>query len=737
MKNISGNFVVLLSATFSLLLTVPCLSLAGYIKDPAFGDGGVQLVEIDNLHDRVFAATSLQNGKIVVAGTSDNSATTDIAVVRLNTDGSLDTSFNIDGKAVLFQGGGDDGANDVVVKEDGTILVAGFTREDSEAPKKFSLLQITSAGNPDLGFGPDSSGAVTLEDGESGGEAFALNIDGENRIIAGGMIFSDTRKWAVAARYLEDGSLDTTFGTGGFRRIEVDDTAAHFILLQGDGKIILGGVQENEEGKRAILFRLHEDGSVDDTYGTDGAAYLDDLTGDSEFNAAVILEDDSVVAAGYTTTADRKSITTAKFTSVGSLNISYGTNGLVVNDLGNDGVAYGIAAQDDGGLLIAGEGGNGTNKDIVLIDLDSSGAVQSSTILTGSREMGNSAETDIFSAPQENSTEFDSQDEELVVVQQKGAPLLTDIRGEDDSGRAVMLMDDGRVLVAGFAGDGIYDDMVVVAFTSDTDADTPGVATNPRDIPYYIGTMSVTNVTRNSAMSGGVITENALYVCEESESSPEEDCRPMVVARGVAYGVAPYPSYRVPGDSTGTGGSGAVADELTSVFPAWVENSTHNSIVVRWGQTEDGSDAGTFGSDITGITPDMVYYVRAYAVLADDRVIYGNQKTFKTDDACFIATAAYGSALQSHIDVLRLFRDKYLKNTTTGKQFVGLYYKWSPGIAEFIEKSSLLQAAVRIILFPFVVFSYFMVSFSLQIKALLLLLLGCTWYCSHFFLSRR
>jgi uncharacterized delta-60 repeat protein len=736
-KNITGSFVVILSVTFFLLLTVPYLSLAAYIKDPAFGDGGVQLVEIDNMHDRVFAAASLENGKIVVAGTSENSATTDIAVVRLNSDGSLDTSFNIDGKAVFVQGG-DDGANDVVVKEDGTILVAGFTREDSDAPKKFVLLQITSTGNLDFGFGPTSSGIVTLEVGESGGEAFALTLDAENRIVSGGMIFSDTQKWAVVARYLEDGSLDTTFGTDGFRRIEVEgDTAARYIGLQSDGKIILGGLRENEDGKRAVLFRLNGDGSMDNTYGTDGAAYLDGLLDDSEFNAAVILEDDSVVAAGYTTAHDRKSITTAKFTSAGRLNTSYGINGLTVNDLGDDGVAYDIAAQDDGGLLVAGEGGNGTNNDIVLIDLDSSGAVQSSTVLTVPREAGNGDESDTVSAPQGNSTEFDSQDEELVVVQQKGAPLLTDIRGEDDSGRAVLLTDDGRVLVAGFAGDGIYDDMVVVSFTSDTDPDTPGVTTNPRDIPYYIGTLSVTNVTRNSAMSGGVITENDLYVCEESESSSEEDCRPTVVARGVAYGVVSYPSYRVPGDSPSAGDGGAATEEDGSVFPAWVKNSAHNSTVVRSGQTEDGSEAGTFGSDITGITPEVVYYVRAYAVLSDDRVIYGNQKTFKTDDACFIATAAYGSALQSHIDVLRLFRDKYLKNTSTGKQFVGFYYKWSPGIAEFIERSPLLQTAVRIILFPFVVFSYFMVSFSLQIKVLLLLLLGCSWYSCHFFLSRR
>jgi uncharacterized delta-60 repeat protein len=735
-KSKSGSLVIT-AAAFFLLLSFPCLGLAAYIKDPAFGSDGVQLVEIDNFHDRVFAAASLRNGKIVVTGTSENNAGIDIAVVRLNENGSLDTAFNADGKAVFLQGGGDDGAYDVQVKEDGTIIVAGFLRENADSPKKFALLQITSNGILDSGFGPSSSGIVTLEDGESGGEALALTFDAENRIVAGGVVFSDTRKWAIVARFLENGSLDTFFGINGIRRIEIDDdTTARFVDLQSDGKIIIGGVQENEDIKRAVLFRLNEDGSVDDTFGNEGAAYLGELLADSELNTAVILQDDSIVAAGYTTTNGTKNITTAKFTSAGQIDVSFGNSGLAVTALGQNSVAYDITAKEDRAFLVAGEGGNGSDIDIVLLDLDASGTLKESTILTGSDNVGSSrVNEDLSMSLQQNNPAPVFTDDLLVAVPKKGTPLLTDIRGEDDSGRAVLLTDEGRVLVAGFAGDGTYDEMVVVAFTNDTGVDTPG-APQPGDIPYYIGTLPVTNVTRNSAVSGGVITANTRYVCEDSDSLSEEDCRPTVVTRGVAYGIAPYPSYRVSDDSTGLADDGTVS-EGGSVFPEWVENSAYNSTVVRRGQTEDGSDTGTFGSDINGITPDNVYYVRAYAVLSDDSVLYGNQMAFRTDDACFIATAAYGSALQSHIDVLRLFRDTYLKDTIAGEQFIGIYYKFSPKVAEFIGNSAFLRAVARMILFPFVVFSYFMVAFSLQMKALLLLLLGCSWYSAHFFLSRR
>lgn len=67
----------------------------------------------------------------------------------------------------------------------------------------------------------------------------------------------------------------------------------------------------------------------------------------------------------------------------------------------------------------------------------------------------------------------------------------------------------------------------------------------------------------------------------------------------------------------------------------------------------------------------------------------------KQGQECFIATAAYGTAMSEELDILRRFRDDALLNTPVGKAFVAVYYKFSPSIAKFISKRQVLRTAVR------------------------------------------
>jgi hypothetical protein len=73
---------------------------------------------------------------------------------------------------------------------------------------------------------------------------------------------------------------------------------------------------------------------------------------------------------------------------------------------------------------------------------------------------------------------------------------------------------------------------------------------------------------------------------------------------------------------------------------------------------------------------------------------------------CFIATAAYGSPMQSYVKILREFRDRFLLESSIGKAFVNFYYKYSPPVANFITKHTNLRAMVRMSLLPFVGISW-------------------------------
>jgi hypothetical protein len=141
--------------------------------------------------------------------------------------------------------------------------------------------------------------------------------------------------------------------------------------------------------------------------------------------------------------------------------------------------------------------------------------------------------------------------------------------------------------------------------------------------------------------------------------------------------------------------------------------------MVRSGQTEDGHGTGSYDSEIQEITPNTRYYLRAYAVLSDDTVIYGNEISFSTDDACFLATAAYGSLLDAHVVVLREFRDRILMSTRGGRLLVGIYYDVSPQLADLVRENQLLRAAVRFALLPFVMLAYFVLKTGVVIKACL------------------
>jgi hypothetical protein len=69
---------------------------------------------------------------------------------------------------------------------------------------------------------------------------------------------------------------------------------------------------------------------------------------------------------------------------------------------------------------------------------------------------------------------------------------------------------------------------------------------------------------------------------------------------------------------------------------------------------------------------------------------------------CFIATAAYGSTHEPHVELLRAFRDRVLNRTMLGRATVAAYYAVSPGLAARIRESPRRRRVVRVLLFPVV-----------------------------------
>jgi uncharacterized repeat protein (TIGR02543 family) len=129
------------------------------------------------------------------------------------------------------------------------------------------------------------------------------------------------------------------------------------------------------------------------------------------------------------------------------------------------------------------------------------------------------------------------------------------------------------------------------------------------------------------------------------------------------------------------------------------------SIGSDWSYTAWVSESadGTHAASLTELPSNTQYQFNAQ-LKYDDTVIEGTTLQFTTDKpstpppsggGCFIATAAYGTPTAEQINVLRDFRDVVLLNSTVGCQFVALYYKLSPPVADFIAKNELLRTLVR------------------------------------------
>ena len=104
---------------------------------------------------------------------------------------------------------------------------------------------------------------------------------------------------------------------------------------------------------------------------------------------------------------------------------------------------------------------------------------------------------------------------------------------------------------------------------------------------------------------------------------------------------------------------------------------------------------------------------------------------------CFIATAAYGSYLDSHVDTLRDFRDQYLVDNPVGQALVSTYYKLSPPVAEFIDDHPALKPIVRVGLLPAVAMSTVAVNTTLAHKIAIVGSLALVSVALAVWLSRR
>ena len=277
--------------------------------DPDFDDDGIVETSFTKQNDQAAALAIQNDGKIVVAGTADiGSGDSDFAIARYHPDGSLDTSFDSDGKVTTSFSPINDQGHAVAIQTDQKIIVAGTANLPS-GNSDFALARYHPDGSLDLSF--DGDGLVTTGITKLNDEANGVAVQGDGSIFAAGTsdLNSGNSRFAVVA-YNKDGSLDSTFGTGGIEQIDIsllDDMAAA-IAIQTDAQLILVGTADSGRPVTATtsfaVVRINSSGGPDDTFGDQGVVTTK-LSSLNDAAAWVALDsDENIVVVG---TADQGS----------------------------------------------------------------------------------------------------------------------------------------------------------------------------------------------------------------------------------------------------------------------------------------------------------------------------------------------------------------------------------------------------------------------------------------------
>lgn len=264
--------------------------------DPSFGGNGKVTTRFTPGLTVAHAVALQSDGKIVAAGSAGFAQ---FALVRYETDGSLDTSFGENGRVLTDLTGGDDIAFGIAIQPDGKVLVAGRA---AGARGRFALVRYIEDGSLDPSFGGDGKVLVNFTSRDDAARDLAIQANG--RIVVAGYAGGRRSSRFALARFMPDGTLDTSFSDNG--KVVTRFTRGQDLVLgiasQSDRRIVAaghaGGTRSSPGNHRFAVARYRPNGTLDRTFGSNGKQMVDFTVGDDWAQDLGIQADGKIVAVG-------------------------------------------------------------------------------------------------------------------------------------------------------------------------------------------------------------------------------------------------------------------------------------------------------------------------------------------------------------------------------------------------------------------------------------------------------
>ncbi len=345
-----------------IVLSVGSAQAAPGELDPSFGRAGKVVTILGTTDDWVWLDdVELQSdGKIVAAGGSGAFGSEDFTLVRYRNDGKPDESFGTGGRVRTSVAPNDDEVLKVALQPDGKIVAVGAGGDGSQG---YGIVaRYDAGGSLDKAFG--SSGSVEARRGQNSFlRTVAVQADG--KILVAGTAFEPEQGEFrfVVGRYDADGTLDRSFGSGGWASPGGDSSAAADVALQPDGKIVVAGsrvrvVEGDYEWGGFVLARYRSDGTPDPTFGS-GGRVVTQVGAGGEADAVVLQADGKIVVGGTTIAKSGESVdSTGKLALVryeadGSLDPTFGRGGKATSGFGKLGYAEDVVLLAGGRIAVA------------------------------------------------------------------------------------------------------------------------------------------------------------------------------------------------------------------------------------------------------------------------------------------------------------------------------------------------------------------------------------------------
>ncbi len=339
----TGEFAPNLVFQLDILATYLAVLKAGDL-DPSFGAKGIVTTDFNGNNDIANDVIIQSDGKVIAIGNEFSG----IDLARYNIDGSLDSSFGKNGKVNTSSLGVANSTtiNSGIQQSDGKIVVGGSIDGFAGRSSEFGLARYNTDGSLDTSFG--SGGIVKSSVNRQNSFISSIIQQSDGKILAAGDSFFRERfgpgseDLVALARFNSDGSRDTSFGNGGELVTNINSSdSANTVIEQNGGKILVAS--------KTALIRYNNDGSLDKSFGSNGTG----ISGNAPItiNNATQQSDGKILTTG-TTGGD---IGLARYNNDGSLDTSFGTDGKVSTDFngGND-VGNSLVVQKDGKIVVAG-----------------------------------------------------------------------------------------------------------------------------------------------------------------------------------------------------------------------------------------------------------------------------------------------------------------------------------------------------------------------------------------------